>query len=85
MRSYSVSFVAEVECMHDWSPKKLGPALGMRCIGLDIPVAKIAVDLGVSRYTVYRWFSGRGEISRHLVDKVKAYYDALPPPAATGS
>ena len=37
---------------------RLGVALGKSCIGLGIPVATIAVKLGVSRQTVYNWFVG---------------------------
>ena len=37
---------------------RLGVALGKSCIGLGIPVATIAMKLGVSRQTVYNWFIG---------------------------
>lgn len=38
--------------------KRLGVRLGKRCIELDIPVADVAIHMGVSRQTVYNWFSG---------------------------
>ena len=38
--------------------KRLGVRLGKRCIELDIPVTDVAIHMGVSRQTVYNWFSG---------------------------
>ena len=38
--------------------RMLGVRLGKRCIELDIPVVDIARHAGVSRQTVYNWFSG---------------------------
>jgi hypothetical protein len=38
--------------------KTLGVALGRLCIKKDVPVAEIAKTLGVSRTTVYNWFTG---------------------------
>jgi len=37
---------------------RLGVTLGKACIGLGIPVVSIASKLGVSRQTVYNWFTG---------------------------
>lgn len=39
----------------------LGVKLGKKCIKRRIPVATIAVKLGVSRQTVYNWFVGAYE------------------------
>jgi len=36
----------------------LGVSLGRKCIKHDIPVSQIAKQLGVSRMTVYNWFTG---------------------------
>jgi len=36
----------------------LGVALGRLCIALDIPVASVSEQVGVSRQTVYNWFMG---------------------------
>lgn len=38
--------------------KRIGVALGARCIKLGIPVSDIAASLGVSRQTIYNWFVG---------------------------
>ena len=40
------------------TPKSLGNQLGRWAIHLDFPVTKIAIALGVSRQTVYNWFTG---------------------------
>lgn len=87
MRSYSVSMVTAVRLAHGPNEEEanLGPKLGLLCIANNLSVTDVAEALGVSRYTIYRWFTGRGDISRHLLNKVEAYYDALPTPAVTGS
>jgi len=38
--------------------KHIGVKLGRHCITNDIPVIQIAQQFGVSRMTVYNWFSG---------------------------
>jgi DNA-binding XRE family transcriptional regulator len=43
------------------SPKTLGNRLGRWAVHLDLPVAKLAKSLGVTRQTVYNWFEG-GEV-----------------------
>ena len=40
------------------TPKTLGTQLGRWAVYHDIPVTKIAEVLGVSRQTVYNWFTG---------------------------
>jgi DNA-binding transcriptional regulator YiaG len=36
-----------------------GVQLGLTCIKLEVPAAQVALHLGVSRQTVYSWFTGR--------------------------
>jgi hypothetical protein len=43
------------------SKTKLGVALGRKCIAHDVPVSRIADQLGVSRMTIYNWFIGSHE------------------------
>lgn len=43
------------------APKTLGNQLGRWAVHLDFPVMKIAELTGVSRQTIYNWFSG-GEV-----------------------
>ena len=38
--------------------KKLGVVLGKECIRCSISVAQVAGIIGVSRMTVYNWFTG---------------------------
>jgi transcriptional regulator with XRE-family HTH domain len=38
--------------------KLLGVKLGRICIKRNIPVSLVASELGVSRQTVYNWFTG---------------------------
>lgn len=41
------------------TPKSLGNQLGRWAIYHDFPVTKIAKTLGVTRQTVYNWFTGK--------------------------
>lgn len=41
------------------TPKSLGNQLGRWAIHYDFPVTKIAEALGVTRQTVYNWFTGK--------------------------
>lgn len=47
-----------VEANKSASKTLLGVALGRMCIKLDVPVAEVAATIGVSRETVYNWFTG---------------------------
>ena len=38
--------------------KSPGVALGRACISADWPVSEIAARIGVSRTTIYNWFTG---------------------------
>ena len=40
------------------SEKKLGVRLGRVCIRHEIPVTVVANEFGVTRQTVYNWFTG---------------------------
>jgi hypothetical protein len=57
--------------------KKLGVRLGTRCLLLDIPVARVAKLLGVSRVTMYSWFRGKTDVPERLHAKVKKLIDKL--------
>ena len=39
----------------------LGVLLGRYCISRDIPAMEIAAKVGVSKMTIYRWFTGEWE------------------------
>jgi hypothetical protein len=52
--SYSQKVIDDVMA----TPKSLGNQLGRWAIYHDFPVTKISRALGVSRQTVYNWFTG---------------------------
>lgn len=58
----------------DADPSLLGVSLGRLCIYRLVPAAEVAAALDVSKATVYLWFAGRREVSKHLRPKVEAYY-----------
>ena len=51
----------------------LGVKLGRTCIKMDIPVAHIHTFFGVSRQTVYNWFAGKYEPSKHIQEQIKGF------------
>jgi AcrR family transcriptional regulator len=57
--------------------KKLGVRLGLRCLLSDVPVARVAKALGVSRVTVYSWFRGKTDVPDRLSSKVERLIDEL--------
>lgn len=65
----------------DADPALLGVSLGRLCIHRQIPVTQVCRDLDVSKAAVYRWFTGRQGIGKHLRAKVEAYYRSTLPPA----
>jgi DNA-binding transcriptional regulator YiaG len=46
----------------DWH--RIGVGLGRFCITESIPASVVATALGVTKWTVYRWFSGECEPHR---------------------
>lgn len=57
--------------------RKLGVKLGRACIAADISVSAVARRLGVSKQTIYNWFTGVVEPSTDRAAKVQAYIDKL--------
>jgi len=56
----------------------LGVRLGRVCIDYDVPVTEVASQLGVSRQTVYNWFTGVHEPNQELtelIEEIIAEYD----------
>lgn len=47
-----------VELNNKADDRLLGVRLGRVCIAKDIPVSDVAIQLGVTRQTVYNWFCG---------------------------
>lgn len=50
----------------------LGVLLGRYCIGRDISAVEIAAKIGVSKMTIYRWFTGEWEPRARYGDKILA-------------
>lgn len=50
----------------------LGVRLGRVCIKHDVPVAEMASQLGVSRQTIYNWFTGAFEPNSELTVYIEA-------------
>ncbi len=65
----------------DADPSLLGVQLGRLCIHRQVPVADVAHALDVTKVAVYRWFSGKRDVSKHLRERVLAYYRFTLPPA----
>ena len=79
MHNYSVKVVALNAAANE---DLLGVRLGRLCISNNIPVIAVARNLNVSKATVYKWFSGKVDISKHLRASAQGYYSSIPPAAA---
>ena len=66
-----------VKTVEQADQKLPGVQLGLTCIKLGVPAAQVAIHLGVSRQTVYSWFTGRfkpkADQLLKIVDLHKAY------------
>ena len=51
--------------------RSLGVKLGRTCIKHGVPVADVAERLGVSRQTIYHWFSGKSRPSEQMASKIE--------------
>ena len=74
MRGYSQNIVEANQA----ATKTLGVNLGAICISLKYPASQVAKQLGISRQTVYDWFSGKTKphkekelIINDLINKLK--------------
>jgi transcriptional regulator with XRE-family HTH domain len=50
-----------------------GVRLGKYCIKNSIPVSKVAEQFGVSRMSVYQWFTGASQPHKDKVEKIEKY------------
>jgi predicted transcriptional regulator len=53
------------------NPKLLGVRLGKTCIKNDVSVHKVSKALGVSRQTVYNWFTGASNPQNLVAEAVE--------------
>lgn len=68
LRGYSFRLVKANQAAN---PKHIGVQLGRYCITNDIPVTTIAIKLGVTRMTIYNWFTGVGVPNKDKVKKIE--------------
>lgn len=73
MRGYSYEFVKRIRALakHPHAPEAV--KLAHKAIERGIPIVKIADRVGVSRMTVYDWFTGKYEPTQVNLRKLKAY------------
>lgn len=67
-RGYSQHVVAQIQ---SGDPNHPGVCLGRLCVRLDIPVRQVMHDLGVSKPTVYGWFTGEHYPTPHRVARIR--------------
>lgn len=65
-----------VAAVMEGDPKHPGVALGRFCIKHDIPVAEVAREVGVSRWTIYQWFQGNSWPSVEAQERFRALVSA---------
>jgi predicted DNA-binding transcriptional regulator AlpA len=54
-------------------PESLGVQLGRYCIDHAIPVADVAALFGVSRMTIYNWFTGANAPSKESAPHIQQW------------
>ena len=57
--------------------RKLGVRLGKACIEHNIPVTVVAERMGVTRATVYNWFSGASAPHPSTVTVIESYLASI--------
>jgi len=68
LRGYSFRLVKANQAA---DPTNIGVRLGRYCIANDIPVATVATKLGVTRMTIYNWFTGVGVPNKDKTRKIE--------------
>jgi len=72
-RGYSYALVKAILAADS---KLLGVQLGRMCVERDIPVMHVAKQFGVTRQTVYWWFTGKYKPTRQFVDGITQMLEA---------
>lgn len=70
MQGYTVQFVQRVRSS---DRSKIGVALGNDAVDKNIPIAAVAEYVGVTRVTVYSWFTGKFNPRGHNVELLKEF------------
>jgi hypothetical protein len=68
LRGYSLILV---KANRDADSRHIGVRLGKWCIRMNIPVSEVAQQFGVSRMTVYSWFTGTSRPRKDKVDQIE--------------
>jgi transcriptional regulator with XRE-family HTH domain len=68
LRGYSYRLV---QANRGADSKHIGVRLGKWCIARDIPVAMVADKFGVSRMTIYQWFTGAARPHKNNVEQIE--------------
>lgn len=56
---------------------QLGVSLGKHCIEAGVPVSEVALELNVSRATIYNWFKGTSQPYQYQHLRIKDYIEFL--------
>lgn len=64
---YTISVARKI---HAADNSKLGCQLGAYCLKHNIPVTEVAAEFGVTRRTIYSWFFGKHDITRHTYREI---------------
>jgi hypothetical protein len=70
MQGYTIRLAKALEAADG---SLLGVQLGRACLARDVPVSVVAVNLGVTRQTVYHWFLGVSEPRGAARDAIQTY------------
>jgi len=74
MQGYTIRVA---EAINSADGNLVGVQLGRLCIKHDISVSQVARDLGVTRQTVYSWFSGKSEPQVYYATSVRRMIEEL--------
>lgn len=74
MNGYSIRIAEAIRNADDNLP---GVQLGRKCLERDIPVARVARILKVTRQTVYSWFCGKSHPQPHHLHGVEVFLKAF--------
>jgi len=66
-----------VQTNKDADRKLLGVRLGRTCIKRNVPVVHLSHTLGVSRQTIYNWFSGTSTPQAQYVPQIQELLHSL--------
>jgi transcriptional regulator with XRE-family HTH domain len=65
------------EAIRKANGRSLGVQLGRACLAQDISVLEVAAALGVSRQTVYQWFTGVSAPRGAACELIELYLKSL--------